>query len=63
MCTLREIWILHANKSNNMTSIKLALEVGNDEHIVLCNFGNHSISGFEVIEGGPLERPPPRSQD
>ena len=50
-----------ADKFNNVTSdyiilsIKLSPEVGNDEII----FGGHSMSGFEVIEGGPLEPSPP----
>ena len=41
-----------ANNFNNMTSdyvdvsIKLFSEVGNDEYIVLCNFGGLSISGL-----------------
>ena len=27
-------------------------KVGNDKYIFLCNFGGHSMSGFEVIAGG-----------
>ena len=43
-------------------SIKVFLNVGNDEYIILCNFGGRSImSGFEVIDGG-LQEPCPRSQ-
>lgn len=43
-------------------SIKLCLDFGNDEHIILCNFGGRIMSDFEVVE----ERfwsPPPRSQE
>ena len=32
-------------------SIKLCLDVGNDEGISLYNFGGLILSGFEVIEG------------
>ena len=35
-----------------IVSIKLCQQVGNDECFVLCNFGDRSLSGFEVIEGG-----------
>ena len=35
--------------------IELSPNVGNDEYIVQCNFGGHSTSGVEVIEGGPLD--------
>ena len=38
---------------------KLSPNVGNDECVVLCNFGGYSTSGFEVIEEDPLEHPPP----
>ena len=38
---------------------KLSPNVGNDECVVLCNFGGYSTSGFEVIEVDPLEHPPP----
>ena len=38
---------------------KLSPNVGNDECVVLCNFGGYSTSGFEVIEEDPLEPPPP----
>ena len=41
--------------------IELSLNVGHDEYIVQCNFGGHSTSGVEVIEGGRLEPPPPTS--
>ena len=34
-------------------SIKLYKEVGNDEYISVCNFGDRRMSDFEVIEGGP----------
>ena len=33
--------------------IKLYLDVGNDEHIILCNFGGRFVSSFEVMEGDP----------
>ena len=35
-----------------IVSIKLCPEVGNDEHIIVCNFGGRRMSGFEVIGGG-----------
>ena len=40
-------------------SIKLYLDVGNDEHITLCNFGGRFLSGL-VIEGRASEGPPGR---
>lgn len=41
-------------------SIKVFLNVGNDEYIILCNFGGCTImSGFEVIDGGLQEPCPP----
>ena len=33
-------------------SIKLLPEVGGDEYIIVCHFGDRRMSGFEVIEGG-----------
>ena len=39
-------------------SIKLCLDVRNDEYIILCNFGDRTMSGFEVIERGLLGSPP-----
>ena len=33
--------------------IKLNLDVGNHEYIILWNFGSRIMSGFEVIDGGP----------
>ena len=30
-------------------SIKLCLEVGNEEYIIVCNFGGRRMKGFEVI--------------
>ena len=33
-------------------SVKRSIEVGNDECIILCNFGGRSMSSFEVIGGG-----------
>ena len=35
--------------------IELSPNVGNDAYIVQRNFGGHSTSGVEVIEGGPLD--------
>ena len=33
------------------------------KYIILCNFGGHFLSGFEVIEGAPDFPPPvPRSK-
>ena len=56
------------NKFNNMTSpwhlitslcqSSYAQEVGNDEYIIVCNFGGRRMSGFEVIGGGAPRRPP-----
>ena len=37
---------------------KLCLVLGNDEYFILCNFGDRSISGFEVIGGTPPKPPP-----
>ena len=44
-----------------IVSIKLCPEVGNDEYIIVCNFGGRRISAFKVIEGGL--RGSPRSQE
>ena len=33
-----------------IVTIKLCPEVGNDEYIIVCNFGARGMSGFEVIE-------------
>lgn len=38
-------------------SAKLCLVVGNDEHVILCNFSDRGISGFEVIKGTPPKLP------
>ena len=35
-----------------IVSIKLCPEVGNDEYVIVCNFGGRRMSGFEVIGGG-----------
>ena len=35
-----------------IVSIKLYKEVGNDECIFVCNFGDRRMSGFEFIERG-----------
>ena len=40
-----------------IVSIKLYKEVGNDECIFVCNFGDRRMSCFEVIEGAS-EGPP-----
>ena len=45
-----------------IVSVKLCLDVGNNEYIILCNFDGRSMSGFEVIAGGsrsPISFPPP----
>ena len=34
------------------------MEVGNDEYIIVCNFGGCRMSGFEVIDMGPPSLPP-----
>ena len=39
-------------------AVKLYLNVGNDEYISLCNFGDRSISGLEVTEGNFRSLPP-----
>ena len=42
-----------------IVSIKLCLDVGNDECIILCSFCGCIMSGFEGIkEGGDFEPPP-----
>ena len=33
--------------------IKLYLDVGNDEHIILFNFGGRFVNSFEVLKGDP----------
>ena len=38
--------------------IGLCMEVGNDEYIIVCNFGGCRMSGFEVIDMGPPSPPP-----
>ena len=40
-----------------IVSIKLLPEVGGDEYIIVCYFGDRRMSGFEVIEGAS-EAPP-----
>ena len=42
--------------------IKLCLVVGNDEHILVCNFGGRIMSGLKVVGGAPepLALPPGR---
>ena len=37
--------------------IKLYLDVGNDKHIILFNFGGRFVSSFEIMKGDP-EAPP-----
>ena len=34
------------------------MEVGNDDYIIVCNFGGCRMSGFEVIDMGPPSPPP-----
>ena len=36
-------------------STKLYLDAGNNEYVILRNFGGRIISGFKVIEGGAPE--------
>ena len=46
-------------KSNYViVSIKIRLDLGNDGYIILYNFGDRIMSGFEVKEGGPSESLP-----
>ena len=53
-----QFFLLHsANKLNVIVSAKLCLVVGNDEHVILCNFGDRSTTGFEVIKGTPPKPP------
>ena len=40
--------------------IKLSLNVGNDDFIILCNFDGLIISGLEAEEGGLRTSPSPR---
>ena len=55
MCTSREIWILPINS----TRIKLSPNVGNDEYIVLCNFGGGIARAvFRRYRGGSSGAPP-----
>ena len=35
-----------------IVAIKLCLDVGNDDYIILWNFGGNVMSGFKAIEGG-----------
>ena len=59
MANLRGIWILPINQQYDVTitsnyvivSIKLCLDVGNDECIILCSFCGCIMSGFEGIKG------------
>ena len=41
-----------ANRFNNMKSVNklICQEVGNDEYMIVCNFGSRRMNGFEVIE-------------
>ena len=41
-----------------IVSTKLCPEGGNDEYIILCNFGGCRTSGSEIIEGDPHRSPP-----
>ena len=40
-----------------IVSIKLCLEGGNDEYIILRNFGGRRTSGSEIIEEDPQRSP------
>ena len=53
-------WILPINSTirrHNVVKLRhyvnqvMLIEVGNDDYIILCNFGGRIKSGFEVIEG------------
>ena len=61
LSSLREIWIVPKKiqqydvimtSDYAILSIKLRPEVGDDEYIIVCYFGDRRMSGFEVIEGG-----------
>ena len=41
-----------------MVTNKLFLDDRNNEYIVLCKFGSHTISGYRVTGVGPPEPPP-----
>ena len=41
--------------------IKLCLDVGNDEYIILCTFGRRIMSGFEVKQGDRQIKQPPKT--
>ena len=45
-----------------IVSIKLLPEVGGDEYIIVCYFGDRRMSGFEVIEGGVRGAPGRRKE-
>ena len=65
MCTLRDIDSKNGVIMTShyvIVSIKLSLEDGNDEYVVQCNFDGHSMTVFEVIEGGRASKAP-RSQE
>ena len=52
-------WILLINLiQNHCVNHKICLVLGNNEYFILCNFGDRSISGFEVIWGTPPKPPP-----
>ena len=52
------IW-RHNNVNYVIKSIKLYVDVGHSEYIILCNFGASIMSGFKGIGGGPPDSPPP----
>ena len=41
-------------QKSSFLSLELCPEVGNDEYLILCNFGGRSMIGFEVMEGPPV---------
>ena len=54
------IWILPINSTirrHNVVNLRhcvnqvMLVDIGNDDYIILCNFGGRVVSGFEVIEG------------
>ena len=54
------IWILQINSTigrHNVVKLRhcvnqvLSVDIGNDDYIILCNFGGRIMRGFAVIEG------------
>ena len=51
-----KIW-RHNTSDYVIVSIKLCLDFGNDDYVILCNFWCRIMSGFDVIDGAS-EAPP-----